>query len=224
VLRQNCLNLEYTVIDVEPTDASRSLLDSYENKLIRKQCTREELTTVLNSTLQDANGEIMHWSSARAMFDPYALRVVAALFFQRPDVDWLHGRFYGVDDRGEEFWLAFGRSFCRRYFLKGNFYEPILQLESIFWRKRLWTKAGGKLDTTRKHACDLELWLRFSRTSRLHSTLYTLGGFHWPFEGVWTGDTLPYFHEAKRLVSHEEMRAGPTPLDNLEPPPLLLLS
>jgi hypothetical protein len=61
--------------------------------------------------------------------------------------------------------------------LKGHFRLEMIQQESTFWRRSLWEKAGGKLDTSLKLAGDFELWARFYQHSDLVGVRTILSGF-----------------------------------------------
>src|SRR6267378_410537 len=52
-----------------------------------------------------------------------------------------------------------------------------IQQESTFWRRSLWDKAGGYLDTDYGAEGDFALWVRFFRHARLHSVNALIGGY-----------------------------------------------
>ena len=58
----------------------------------------------------------------------------------------------------------------------GSSYRTIQQ-ESVFWRRELWERAGGRLDERLTCAADLDLWLRFTRLADFCSVPVVLGGF-----------------------------------------------
>ena len=64
------------------------------------------------------------------------------------------------------------------YLPTGAWYAPgWLQQESTFWRRSLWERAGGRMDTQWKVAADFELWLRFFQHAELYAVDTTLAGF-----------------------------------------------
>ena len=51
-----------------------------------------------------------------------------------------------------------------------------VQQESTFWRRSLWERAGGRLDTSFPLAADLDLWARFWRHAKLYGVAVPLAG------------------------------------------------
>ena len=74
-----------------------------------------------------------------------------------------------------------------------------IQQESVFWRRGLWERAGGRLDQSLTCAADFDLWLRFYRLAPLCHVQTLLGGFR--VHGDHLGDlgNGPYEREASGL-------------------------
>jgi hypothetical protein len=71
------------------------------------------------------------------------------------------------------------KGFWRGEHMPGSrgFMVEVVQQESTFWRRSLWERAGGRLDTSLKLAGDFELWARFYQHSELVGVRVPLGGF-----------------------------------------------
>ena len=78
------------------------------------------------------------------------------------------------------------RRWARARFLLGA--NRYIQQESTFWRRSLWDKAGGRLDTEPELFRDFELWLRFFRHARLHTVRALVGGFRHHPDSRWLLD------------------------------------
>lgn len=60
----------------------------------------------------------------------------------------------------------------------GEWYrDGCIQQETTFWRRSLWERAGGALETRWKLAADFDLWARFFKHAELYAVETPLGGF-----------------------------------------------
>jgi glycosyltransferase involved in cell wall biosynthesis len=100
--------------------------------------------------------DVMAWINSDDFYLPGALTFVADYFARHPEVDVLYGHRIVVNEESQE---------IARWFLPGHD-DAILRLndfvpqETLFWRRRIWDKAGG-LDPSFKFALDWDLLLRF---------------------------------------------------------------
>ena len=100
----------------------------------------------------------MGWINSDDLLMPKSLFVVAEVFAQFPQVDWITGVATTIDLKGR---------YIRSREYRKNSYDyligdwPIIQQESTFWRRRLWDAAGAKLDEGLAITFDSELWCRF---------------------------------------------------------------
>ncbi|MCH7686147.1 MAG: glycosyltransferase, partial [Planctomycetes bacterium] len=90
-----------------------------------------------------------------------------------------------------------GRSHCP---------EGTIQQESPFWRRSLWNKAGGTLDTSLKLAADFELWARFFQHADLYGVNCPLGGFRIHQDQKTTRHLEAYADEAEQVLSRYERK------------------
>ncbi len=100
--------------------------------------------------------DLMAWINSDDFYLPGALAFVANYFAQHPDVDVIYGHRILVDESSQE---------IGRWFLPPHDDEVLKRYdfvpqETMFWRRRIWNKAGG-LDASLKFAMDWDLLLRF---------------------------------------------------------------
>ena len=175
VLSQGYPALEYVVIDGGSSDGSAEIIRRHAPEI--HYCVSEPDAgqgNALNKGFAHTTGEVMAWLNSDDMYTPWTFGVVAEIFRRFPHVDWLMGL--------NAWWNRHGvMTKVRR--VDKNIYDYLLgdftwiQQESVFWRRSLWEKAGGRIDETYELMVDGELWTRFF----LHASLYTvdavLGGY-----------------------------------------------
>lgn len=183
VLGQGYPNLQYIVMEDASTDGSPAILERYRSHLsqIVAQPNRG-FGAVLHDGLSRTDGEIMAWLNSDDLYLPGTLRTVAEIFRDCPEVDWLAGSSLRCDsdsrmvERTEVEGFGKGLFFAGRY-LGGhpNWGGGWIPQESVFWRRRLWNKAGGYFLQERLQYGDFELWTRFWKHADLHALPMPLG-------------------------------------------------
>lgn len=186
LLEQNYPALEYVVIDGASTDSTLNIVQRYEDRIsFWVSETDSGMYEGIQKGFEHAHGEIMAWLNSDDMYLPWTLHVVNDIFTALPDVEWItsirplvwneHG--FAMDCMALP---GFSRNgFWRGEYMPGSrgFIIEAIQQESTFWRRSLWERAGGTLDTSLKLAGDFELWARFYRQSELVGVRVPLGGF-----------------------------------------------
>ena len=109
----------------------------------------------------------MGWINADDILHQGSLRLLARLFGDFPDVEWLTGQASHLDEAGSVVSVNAAQVWTRLAFLSGDY--RWIQQESTYWRRGLWTRAGARISEARELACDIELWVRFFRHARLFS-------------------------------------------------------
>lgn len=176
VLEQNYPELEYIVVDGASTDGSRLLIEEYRDRLSTIICEPDNgHADALNKGFDASTGELMGWINSDDVILPGTLSFVARLFEARPDIEWITGRPSSMNAEGVIEWMGQSRPWSRLRFLAGD--NQWIQQESTFWRRSLWERAGGRLDTDFRLANDFELWCRFFRHAELHTVDRHLGCF-----------------------------------------------
>jgi glycosyltransferase involved in cell wall biosynthesis len=180
VLDQDYPNLEYIVVDGGSTDGSLAIIERYASRLHKWFSEPDDGPYhAIQKGFNCSSGEIMAWLNSDDKYHDGALFAMAETFRRFPDVHWLTGYPTEYTNGGvaiNRITLPWAR-WSRYRYLTWDF--GFIQQESTCWRRELWEKAGGTLDLDRKFAADLELWARFFRHARLHTTTCLIGGFRY---------------------------------------------
>lgn len=184
VLNQNYPDLEYIVIDGGSTDGSVDVIKKYESKLSYWVSEKDNgQYEAVQKGFDKSTGEIMAWINSDDLYVPFCLFEVAKIFNQFPKVKWLMGIPREYTETGamlSRITLPWGRWSKSRYY---TYDFQFIQQESTFWKRELWEKAGATMDLSIKYAGDMELWSRFFRYEKLHTTLVTVAGFRYSGQG-----------------------------------------
>jgi hypothetical protein len=187
VLDQNYPSLEYVIIDGGSTDGSLDIIRKYESRLSHWVSEPDAgHFDALQKGFAHTTGDVMAFINSDDKFCPWAFSVVGEIFAKFPQIEWLTTLFPIIWDaagrathcRGTEGFSKEG--FFRGQYLPGNhgaYATHWIQQESTFWRRSLWEKAGGRVDTTMRVGGDFELWARFFKHADLYAVSTPLGGF-----------------------------------------------
>ncbi|WP_199200503.1 glycosyltransferase [Alkalicaulis satelles] len=208
VVEQNYPELEYIVVDGDSSDGSRIIIEEFRDQLSGLICEPDNgHADALNKGFAASTGEIMGWINSDDVILPGTLSFVARLFEARPDIDWITGRPSSMNADGVIEWMGPVRPWSRVRFLAGD--NQWIQQESTFWRRSLWERAGGRLDTDFQLANDFELWCRFFRHAELHTVDRHLGCFRVrPGQRSIVYKTR-YEKEARQILARELEQAEP---------------
>lgn len=186
ILGQKYPNLEYIVIDDGSTDDSAEIIRMYEDRLTywTTRPNRGQYATI-NEGFERSTGEIMAWLNSDDMYLPGAFSIVAEIFSYHPDVEWITTTLPAVwNEQGQAITVTEMHGYNRESFFRGanmpggyGYTRDCIQQESTFWRRSLWERAGGRLDTSVTLAADFELWARFYQYAELHGVRALLSGF-----------------------------------------------
>jgi glycosyltransferase involved in cell wall biosynthesis len=195
VLDQGYPDLEYIVIDGASSDDSPAIIRRYASRLASWTSEPDAgMYSALNKGFGVATGEILGWLSATDLLHRDALFVVGSVFADLAEVEWITGIPTGLSEDGMTTTVGPLRRWARGRFLLGA--NRYIQQESTFWRRSLWDRAGGRLDTEPELFRDFELWLRFFRHARLHTVRALVGGFRHHQDSGWLLDP----ERARRLT------------------------
>ena len=186
VLNQRYSDLEYVIVDGGSTDGSAEIVRSYSNRLswwISEPDAGQY--HAINKGFSRTTGEIMAWLNSDDKYLPWTFAVVSDIFASLPEVEWLSTCFPLLwDGQGRAVASGMRPGFSRAGFLRGEYLPGgawystgYLQQETTFWRRSLWERCGGRLDTQYGLAADFDLWVRFSHEAELFGVGTPLGGF-----------------------------------------------
>ena len=210
MLDQDYPNLEYFVMDGGSTDESKKIIRRYADHLTywRSHADGGHMDAVQDG-FRRSTGEIMGWLNSDDRLTPWALQVVAAVFQEFPQVNWITSMFPMVMN-ADGLVLAARRAegFHATAFYRGRnapfnprFYSCMIQQESTFWRRGLWEKAGARVDTGLRVAGDFELWSRFFEHAELFALSVPLGIFRIQPDSFSSREFEPYMEVCRRVLA-----------------------
>lgn len=226
VLSQGYPNLEYVVVDGGSSDGSVEMIRRHADRLAWWVSEPDRgHADALNKGFARTSGEIMGWINADDALHVGSLRLLARLFGEFPEMEWLTGQASHLDEHGSIVWVRPPQVWSRLGFLAGDY--RWIQQESTFWRRSLWQRAGARISEEHQLACDFELWVRFFRHARLFATDGLLGAFRFHGGSRSRQRIEDYEREAREIVFAELPRllAEGLPAEGVDtasgPPPLL---
>jgi tetratricopeptide (TPR) repeat protein len=169
---QNYPHLDYLIIDGGSIDNSLEVIKTLGNPLqIEPNLGRYQ---ALNRAFSQSNAEIMGWIKPTDTLLPGTLNLVAQIFRDLPEVNWITSQFtLNSDMKG---------TIVRGFFISGfntldfqnsdnlileKIFATNIQQGCSFWRRSLWEKVGAHFNTDFELAADFELWCRFFRYTEL---------------------------------------------------------
>jgi glycosyltransferase involved in cell wall biosynthesis len=205
VLSQGYPNLEYIIMDGGSTDNSVAIIKKYEKYLTYWQSRPDGgQYAAVNEGFRKTTGGIMTWLNSDDKYHRNAFLMVAAVFMNRHDVEWITGRSNTFNEKGEQSWICeYAKLYSRSKYLKKEFSNPWIQQEGTFWRRSLWETSGASLKTDLEYAGDLELWARFFRFARLYSIDALLAGYRIQSSAKSRLFMDKYLKEADRILDKE---------------------
>lgn len=203
VIKQEYPNLEYIIIDGGSTDGSVDIIKKYEDKISFWVSEPDNgLYDAIQKGFDKSTGNIMAWINSDDMYCKGAFSIVSELFSNFKDINWIMGIPSFYNENGSTIHVSnFKRWSKFNYYTKD--YQWIQQ-ESVFWRRCLWDKVDGRINTHLKFAGDLDLWLRFFRYEKLYTLNVLLSGFRIRSKNQLSLDfQKEYMLEAEDLIDKE---------------------
>jgi glycosyltransferase involved in cell wall biosynthesis len=220
VLSQRDAAIEYVIMDGGSTDGSVAIIERHAAQLAHWASAPDGgHYAAVNAGFARTSGEIMAWLNADDQYLPWTFSVVAEVFEQFPEIEWVTTRWpLRWDKRGRAVRCAARVGYAREAFLRGAYLpgdgRDVIQQESTFWRRSLWERAGGKLDTSFPLGGDFELWARFFQHAELYAIDTPLGGFRVHGEQRSALQREQYDSDVRRALAQHGGRE-PSALDRL---------
>lgn len=168
VLNQNYPNLEYIVVDGDSTDQTRSILESYRERLAKLIIEPDGgQSEAINKGFKRSTGELLIWINSDDMLAPGALHL-AALTYLKLNCDLVAGICLVHNDRQitamrlpkvrqADFTVECLSDVARKWSSGHFFFQP-----EVFFSRRIWERSGSQLNESLYYAMDHDLWLRFA--------------------------------------------------------------
>jgi glycosyltransferase involved in cell wall biosynthesis len=180
ILQAPLAELEYLVVDAGSRDGTLEYLRGVRDERMRVEVLEGAgQYEAIDWGLRQTTGEVMAWLNADDTYFPWTIDAIVQLFSQYPDVHWITGLPTVLNREGVCTLVSLPSSYPRKYIRNGWFHELAygnLVQESMFWRRDLYTRAGG-LDLKYRLAADFELWTRFARYAPLDAVTVPLAAW-----------------------------------------------
>jgi len=175
VVGQGYPNLEYFVQDGGSEDGTREILERYADRLAGWDSRPDGgQSEAINRGFARTAGEIMAWLNSDDILFPGALDCVADYFESHPEVDVVYGNRVLIDEDDREI----GRWVMPAHDDRILSWADYVPQETLFWRRRIWERAGGRVDESFRFAMDWDLLVRFREAgARFARIPRFLGGF-----------------------------------------------
>lgn len=175
VLDQRYPNLEYFVQDGGSLDGTIDILRHHENMLLGWESKPDNgQSHAINLGFARTSGEIMAWLNSDDLLLPGTLAHVARFFDEHPEVDVVYGHRILIDENDREV----GRWVLPKHDDEVLSWADYVPQETLFWRRRIWDKVGGRVDESFRFAMDWDLLVRFREAgARFYRLPRFLGAF-----------------------------------------------
>lgn len=210
VLDQGYPDLEYIVVDGASTDESQAIIARYADRLAHWSSEPDAgQYDAINKGFARSTGDVMAWLNSDDRYLPWTLQRVAEIFAALPQVEWISTlNPILTDSAGIPISGGLYRGFNGRAFFKGEYVTTTdwysvgyIMQEGTFWRRSLWERAGGRINTDFRLAGDFELWARFFQHADLYGVMLPLAMFR-THPAQRSRDLDVYLADAVRALRH----------------------
>ena len=175
VLEQSYPNLEYFVQDGGSEDSTKEILERFSDRLTGWESKPDNgQTNAINIGFEKTTGEIMAWLNSDDLLLPGTLAYVADYFNRHPKIDVVYGHRIQIDENDQHI----GRWMLPAHDNNVLSWADFIPQETLFWRRTIWEKAGGKVDESFHFAMDWDFLARLREAGAQFSRLPRfMGGF-----------------------------------------------
>ena len=140
-------------------DGSVAILRAHDESLSRWESSPDAgQAHAINLGFAGTSGEIMAYLNSDDVLLPGALAYVARQLRRHPEVDVVYGHRLLIDDAGRKVgsWVLPAHDDGTLRLI------DFVPQETLFWRRTLWERTGGRVDEDLRYAIDWDLLLRFA--------------------------------------------------------------
>lgn len=158
VVDQRYPGLEYFIQDGGSTDGTVNILKKLSGRLSGwRSSTDQGQAHAINLAFSQTSGDIMGWLNSDDLHFPHTLWRIGNYFQTHPEVDVVYGNRLIINEAGQEI----GKWILPKHKDAILTWADYVPQETLFWRRRIWDKAGGRLDPVLQFALDWDLLVRF---------------------------------------------------------------
>jgi glycosyltransferase involved in cell wall biosynthesis/GT2 family glycosyltransferase len=207
VLDQNYPRLEFVVQDGGSSDGSAAILERYAGRLAHWESAADRgQAHAINLGFRHATGDILAYLNSDDLLLPGSLAYVANYFARHPETDVVYGHRVIIDADDREV----GRCVLPPHDDEFITWDDYVPQETLFWRRRVWERVGGRLDESFHFALDWDLILRFRKAGAKFVRLPRfLGAFRVQPEQKTLNLFDAYYPEIRRLRERSHTRPVP---------------
>ena len=199
VLGQDYNNIEYIIVDGASTDATRSILEEYGDRLRWVSEEDRGQTDAINKGIRMSHGDIIAYLNSDDIYLPGTVARIAAEFIRHPDVDFLYGDLYAIDRDGDILSKIKTIPFDRKILL---FDANFISQPASFYRRSLFDKIGY-FDDTLHYLMDYEFFLRAAANNiRFKLVKNYLSAIRYHDECKTVSGMTPWAEERKHIKLH----------------------
>ncbi len=162
ILSQDYDALDLLLRDGKSTDKTVELLKSYGSKITFISQEDRGQSDAINQGFARADGDIVCWLNSDDLLTPHAIRAVSSAFEKNPDVDFVYGKGWLIDESGSRIGDA---GVLHLDLWKLIHQRNMIQQPSCFFRKSRLAKVG-LLNEALHYVMDWDLWIRFAALSK----------------------------------------------------------
>ncbi len=160
VLDQHYPKLQYYIQDACSTDTSLDVLRKYEDRLTGWVSEPDNgQADAINRGFAKTSGQVMAWLNSDDRLLPGSLEAVARCFEKRSEIDVVYGHRVIVDAQGYEV----GRWVTPQHRRGAMIWADYVPQETMFWRRSLWDRVGGRVNDKLQFSMDWDLVARFEQ-------------------------------------------------------------
>ncbi len=183
-------------MDGGSTDGSVEIIKKYEKYLAYWVSEKDKgQSDAINKGFQRSTGEILAWINSDDIYLPETLFKVAEVFKKNPEVDFVLGNIYLIDECD---WAI-----TEIRFTKFNFFTLIyeggnLHQAGVFWTRKIYNKVGG-INPKYQYCMDFDLFCRIGKIGNSVRIKNFIAGFRQHKDSK--GSTIDHIG----LIEHEEI-------------------